>query len=164
VNFGWKRRFDEPMSPSRALQTATKPEGVAKLYTDLIASPLVKFPPKSLVVPLLQGVYIIYGPDGRVLHVGSTPSGFQGIWQRLRDHLHKASTFTMVQLKGNGAELRKGYGFRCLVVKQHRQRALLEYHAIGHLCPAHLGTRQKGTKPPLTAAMARRIVRLRAGL
>jgi hypothetical protein len=77
VNSGWKRRFDEPMPPSRALQTATKPEGVAKLYTDLIASPLVKFPPKSLVVPLLQGVYIIYGPDGRVLHVGSTRADFR---------------------------------------------------------------------------------------
>jgi hypothetical protein len=139
-------------------------ERVAKLYADLIASPLVKFPAKGLVAPLHQGVYIIYGPSERVLHVGSTPSGFQGIWQRLRNHLHKASSFTRVYLKGNGAELRKGYGFRCLVVKQHRLRALLEYYAIGHLCPAHLGTRQKGTKPPLTAAAARWIVRLRAEL
>jgi len=74
-------------------------EQVAKLYSALVASPLVKFPAKSLVAPMQQGVYVIYGPNGRVLHVGSTPSGLQGIWQRLRNHLYKASSFTLVHLK-----------------------------------------------------------------
>src|ERR1700690_475459 len=94
-------------------------ERVAKLYAQLIASPLVKFPAKGLVAPMQQGTYVIYGPNERVLHVGSTPSGFQGIWQRLRNHLYKASSFTLVYLKGNGAQLRNGYGFRCVVVKNH---------------------------------------------
>jgi len=139
-------------------------EQVAKLYSALVASPLVKFPAKSLVAPMQQGVYVIYGPNGRVLHVGSTPSGLQGIWQRLRNHLYKASSFTLVHLKGNGAQLRNGYGFRCVVVTNHRLRALLEHYAIGHLCPAHLGIHNKGNKPSLTAATERRIVRSRTGL
>jgi hypothetical protein len=100
--------MDEPKKVTR------EREQVAKLYSQLIASPLVKFPAKGLDAPMQEGVYVIYGPNGRVLHVGSTPSGFQGIWQRLRNHLHKASSFTLVHLKGNGAQLRNGYGFRCM--------------------------------------------------
>jgi hypothetical protein len=67
-------------------------EQVAKLCAQLIAAPLVKFPEKGLEAPMQQGVYIIYSPKGEVLHVGSTPSGFQGIWKRLRDHLGRASS------------------------------------------------------------------------
>ena len=108
-----------------------------------------------------QGVYVMYDPKGNVVHVGSTPSGFQGIWQRLRNHLHRASSFTKVHLKDNGAVLRTGYGFRCLVVLDHRMRALLEHYAIGHLCPAHLGIWNKGNKASLTPAIEKRIVRMR---
>jgi hypothetical protein len=139
-------------------------EQVAKLYAQLVASPLVKFPAKGLDAPMRQGVYVIYGPNERVLHVGSTPSGFQGIWQRLRNHLHRASSFTRVHLKGNGAQLRNGYGFRCIVVTNHRLRALLEHYAIGHLCPGHLGIHNKGNKPSLTVATERQILRSRGGL
>jgi hypothetical protein len=147
-----------------AKKVSREREQVAKLYAQLVGSPLVKIPSKGLIAPMQQGVYVIYGPNGRVLHVGSTPSGLQGIWQRLRNHLHKASSFTLVHLKGNGAQLRNGYGFRCVIVTNHRLRALLEHYAIGHLCPAHLGIHNKGNKPSLPAAMEQRIVRLRAGL
>lgn len=137
-------------------------ELVAEFYGKLIASPLVIFPAKGLEAPMQQGVYVIYSPNGQVLHVGSTPSGFQGILQRLKDHLHKASSFTLVHLKGNGAILRSGYGFRCVVVKDHRLRALLEHYTIGHLCPAHLGLSNKGNKPSLSTQMEKRILRMRA--
>jgi len=145
-------------------KVAKEREQVANLYADLIASPLVKFPPRGLVAPMQQGVYVIYGPSGKVLHVGSTPSGFQGIWQRLRNHLHKASSFTLVHLKGDGARLRKGCGFRCLVVTNHRLRALLEHYTIGHQCPAHLGIHNKGNRSSLSVATERRIVRMRASI
>lgn len=132
---------------------------------ELIASPLIKFPAKGLVLvaPMQQGVYVIYGPSEGVLHVGSTPSGFQGIWQRLRNHLYRASSFTRVHLNGDGVQLRNGCGFRCVVVTNHRLRALLEHYTIGHLCPAHLGIHNKGDKPSLTAATERRILRMKMG-
>src|SRR5882757_9834263 len=102
-------------------------ERVAELYSKLIAAPLVKFPAKGLEAPMQQGVYVIYSPKGEVLHIGSTPSGLLGIWQRLKNHLHRASSFTKVHLNNNGAILRTGYSFRCLIVANHRMRALLEH-------------------------------------
>jgi hypothetical protein len=33
---------------------------VAKLYNELVTSPLVKFPAKGLEAPMQQGVYAIY--------------------------------------------------------------------------------------------------------
>ena len=114
---------------------------VHKLYDALLKQPLRPFPPprQSIDAPAKRGVYVIYSPRGRVLHVGSTPKAREGIAQRLRDHLAAQSSFTQRYLGGEGTKLRKGYKFRCLVVPRSRQRALLEALAIGTLCPAHIG-------------------------
>jgi hypothetical protein len=96
-------------------------------------------PRRRLEAPNQQGVYLICDPRGKVLHVGRTPSGVGGIRQRLKNHLHGASSFTIRYLKGRGAKLRHGYKYRCLVVKNQWRRALLEAYAIGYLCPAHIG-------------------------
>jgi hypothetical protein len=90
--------------------------------------------------PTDLGVYLIYDRKGQIVHVGQTPRGKAGIRQRLFNHLYGQSSFTEHYLKGDGARLRKGYAFRCLVVRDARLRALLEAHAIGQLCPAHIGT------------------------
>jgi hypothetical protein len=114
---------------------------IRSLLGKLTYSQPQKFPSSrgKLIAPNRQGVYVIYSPRGRVVHVGRTPSGTGGIRQRLGNHLHNASSFTARFLDGHGAELRRGYTFRCLVVKNRRVRALLEAYAIGRLCPAHIG-------------------------
>ena len=60
-------------------------------------------PRGRIEAPNQQGVYIIYSPSGRVMHVGRTPKGRRGIVQRLGDHLHARSSFTNVHLDGDGA-------------------------------------------------------------
>jgi hypothetical protein len=98
-------------------------------------------PRGHLHAPKRQGVYVIFSPKNRVLHVGSTPRAKNGIAQRLRDHLATRSSFTInyEPLKSDGSRLRGGYKFCYLIVRSQRQRALLEALAIGHLCPAHIG-------------------------
>jgi hypothetical protein len=114
---------------------------IASLFDELIRAPRRKFPaPKqSLEAPDQQGVYIIYSPSNKVLHVGSTPRARKGLAQRLRNHLAAQSSFTLHYLNSDGSRLRRGYKFRCLIVRSSRQRALLEAYAIGRLCPAHIG-------------------------
>jgi excinuclease UvrABC nuclease subunit len=111
------------------------------LFTRLKREPLKTFlsPQRTIDAPDRQGVYVIYDPLGKVDHVGRTLSGSGGIRQRLRNHLHGASSYTMQRLKGQGSKLRRGYNFRCLVVQSRRRRALLEAYAIGCLCPSHIG-------------------------
>jgi hypothetical protein len=111
------------------------------LFVKLTRAPLQLFPRprRRLDAPDRQGVHVIYSPRGQVLHVGRTPKGIGGIRQRLNNHLHNASSFTTKYLKGDGAKLRRGCKFSCLVVKNTRHRALLEAYAIGRLCPAHIG-------------------------
>ncbi|HEX3666038.1 MAG TPA: GIY-YIG nuclease family protein [Rhizomicrobium sp.] len=113
------------------------------LFKRLLESPLKKFPSmgRKVDAPNLKGVYVIYDPKRRVLHVGSTPRAKKGIYQRLRDHIASQSSFTQKWFKGQrkGVRLREGYGFRCLPVAKPRERALLEALAIGLLCPAHIG-------------------------
>ena len=89
--------------------------------------------------PEAQGVYLIYGPKGRLLHVGRTPRAKRGLAQRLRDHLNGASSFVNQYLGGVGYRLRQGYAYKFLVVRNRRHRAILEALAIGALCPAHIG-------------------------
>lgn len=101
---------------------------------------------ERLDAPNEQGVYVIYSPSGKVLHVGRTYRGTNGLRQRLSNHLHAASSFTESYLKGHGARLRSGYKFAFLEVSKPRQRALLEALAIGMLCPAHLGVGEKKMK------------------
>jgi hypothetical protein len=114
------------------------------LFDQLTRSPLQYFPPQGAKVsaPERQGVYIIYSPKKVVLHVGNTPRARGGIRQRLKNHMRGQSSFTRNYLKGDGARLRSGYGFRCLVVAKPRMRMLLEAYAIGHLCPKHIGLGQ----------------------
>ena len=120
---------------------------VRKLFERLAGSQRLPFPkPRSrLDAPDQHGVYIIFSPQDKVLHVGRTPRGRKGIRQRLGNHLHNASSFTNQYLKGRGARLRKGHKFCYLVVPEPRLRALLEAYAIGVLCPAHLGLGQLAT-------------------
>src|SRR6266851_8863976 len=117
---------------------------VRALFTELLKKHKQEFPVqrRKLDAPHGRGVYVIYTRRGRVVHVGGTPRGKGGIAQRLRDHMHGASSFTAKYLKGKGSKLRLGYAYRCLVVRKRRHRALLEAYAIGQLCPAHIGLHQ----------------------
>ena len=90
-------------------------------------------------VPIKQGVYIIYSPTDKVLHVGRTLRGRRGLQQRLRNHLRGQSSFARNYLDGYGIKLCNGYKFRFMVIENARERALLEALATGKLCPEHLG-------------------------
>jgi hypothetical protein len=121
--------------------TSREQKAIRVLFTRLKRAPLRAFPgPRGrLDAPNRHGVYVIYKPSGKVVHVGRTPSGSGGLRQRLGNHLYGASSFTIQYLKGQGSKLRRGYTFRCLVVNSRRRRALLEAYAIGYLCPRHIG-------------------------
>ncbi len=113
---------------------------IRDLYKSLKAAPRVPFPaPRApLEAPSERGVYIIFAPDGKtVLHIGQTPRAKSGLSQRLKNHLRKSSFMTLYGKKHN-IRLREGYCFRCLVVEDARERALLEAYAIGRLCPEHI--------------------------
>ena len=117
---------------------------IRKLFNELTRAELHAFPSprKKLEAPDRQGVYVIYSPRVKVLHVGQTPRGKKGISQRLYDHLCTRSSFTIKYMKKKGYLLRNGYKFRCVPVKNPRVRALLESYATGQLCPAHIGLGQ----------------------
>ena len=117
------------------------PREVRMLYDDLLHSRRPKFPmPREpLDAPQGKGVYVIYSPKGKVVHVGRTPKARGGLAQRLKDHMSGASSFTLRYLKKQGWKLRGRYSFRCLVVRNARLRAYLEAYATGCLCPAHIG-------------------------
>lgn len=117
---------------------------VQALFRELMDTRKQDFPEEGqeLHAPDERGVYVIYSPRGRVVHVGGTPRGKHGIRQRLKNHLHGASSFAEKFLDGKGSKLRHGYTFRCLVVRKIRDRALLEAYTIGQLCPAHIGLGQ----------------------
>jgi hypothetical protein len=95
---------------------------VKRLFKDLAKSKRVRFPRirGKIPAPNEQGVYIIYNPEGKVVHVGRTPSGRNGLRQRLGNHLHNASSFTAHYLNGRGSKLRNGYRFRYIVVSKPR--------------------------------------------
>ena len=91
------------------------------------------------MAPPEPGVYVIRKSDA-VLHVGRTLRGKNGLYQRLKNHLHGSSSFTHEYLKGKEVVLRDGkHTYQFLVVKNTRTRALLEAYAIGVLCPKHIG-------------------------
>jgi hypothetical protein len=118
-----------------------EPKAVKAKLSQLSRSPIRRFPlvGEKLAAPDRQGVYIIYGPTGRVEHVGRTVRGTRGLHQRLSNHLHGRSSFVIKVLRGKGAKLRSGYKFRFLAIEDNRLRALVEAFAIGQLCPDHLG-------------------------
>jgi hypothetical protein len=118
---------------------------ISALLSKLLKAEVEYFPPprSSLTATRKQGVYIIYSPSGKVLHVGRTPSGKNGIRQRLSNHLHGASSFTIHHLNKKGSRLRHGYYYRALPVANARHRALLEALGVGQLCPVHIGLSEK---------------------
>lgn len=114
---------------------------VEMLFAELLEGPLCLFPQRGCALDCdeRRGVYVIYGPDGGVLHVGDTPRAKHGIRQRLRNHLAGKSSFVRAVYGGHGERLREGHMYRYLVVPDGRLRSLLQAYAIGHLCPAHIG-------------------------
>ena len=96
-------------------------------------------PGEKLSASTKQGVYIISSIKGTVLHVGKTARAKSGIKQRLNNHLHGQSSFTIKYLDGNGAKLRGKCKYKYIEVADPRLRALLEAYAISNLCPRHLG-------------------------
>jgi excinuclease UvrABC nuclease subunit len=115
-------------------------EKIKTLFEKLESQPQIEFPQSCpLNVPTEHGVYVIRDPQGTVFHVGRTLRGVQGLFQRLTNHLKANSSFVRVFLKGNGSCLRNGYTFQYLVVKETRDRALLEHYATAWHCPKHLG-------------------------
>jgi hypothetical protein len=49
-----------------------EPDIIKGLFKELIAAPLQRFPNhrSSLIAPMEPGVYVIYGRNGKILHVG----------------------------------------------------------------------------------------------
>jgi len=122
---------------------------IEALFDRLNARRLIPFPQprQSLKAPRSQGVYVIRDRARRVVHVGRSLRGKEGLFQRLRNHLNAQSSFVKVHLKGNGKKLRDGYTFQCIVEENDRKRALLEHFATAWHCPVHLGVgRKKGAK------------------
>jgi hypothetical protein len=115
---------------------------IAELLRKLCEQEKHPFPQSRQPVeaPVTHGVYIIRGND-TILHVGRTPRGRYGLWQRLKEHLRGGSSFVRDYLNGQPASLREqGYTYQYLVVEGPRKRPLLEALATGKLCPAHIGT------------------------
>jgi len=120
---------------------SSESQAIKILLRRLIRAEAVAFPRpgEALSAPSAQGVYIIYSPTGRVLHVGRTTRAKNGLRQRLGNHLQGRSSFVIAHFAGDGSKLRRRYSYSCLEVACSRQRALLEAYAVGSLCPAHIG-------------------------
>jgi hypothetical protein len=114
---------------------------IKELLARLLREPCHLFPARGgkFQASNRKGVYIIYSPLDDVLHVGSTPRAKGGLGQRLRDHLHGNSSFTVSHFRGDGSRLSEGYKYQYLVIDSGRQRALVEALGIGQLCPVHIG-------------------------
>jgi hypothetical protein len=78
-----------------------------------------------------------------VLHVGNTPSGKNGLNQRLYNHITRTGIFFKKYLEPRKIDMRGSYKFKYIEVKSNRKRALLEAYTAGMLCPAHFGTGEK---------------------
>ncbi|HVO28458.1 MAG TPA: GIY-YIG nuclease family protein [Candidatus Paceibacterota bacterium] len=120
-----------------------EPAKIKKLLGELRRGKLIRFPQKGYIVPPevpnKQGVYVIYDPKKKPVHVGRTVRGKKGLGQRLNNHLLGQSSFVQSYLKGHGKDLRGRFWFQYLEVLDDRERALLESLGIGTLCPEHLG-------------------------
>jgi hypothetical protein len=118
---------------------------IVELFGKLCAANRLPFPVRGskLVAPNGHGVYIIYSPDGHVMHVGRTVRGKEGLFQRLNNHLQGKSSFTRKQFNRVGALLCGTHSYAFLEVADSRTRCLLESYAIGCLCPIHLGLGDK---------------------
>lgn len=116
-------------------------ENSKNLFDTLMRKTAISFPTarQRLDASTKQGVYVILDTKNRIAHVGRTLRAKNGIAQRLNNHLHAASSFTVHHLKGDGNKLRGKYRFKYIEVRNDRARALLEAYAIAKLCPKHLG-------------------------
>lgn len=124
-----------------------EPQVIKELFDKLIDILQVNFPNHGHVSETdEQGVYIIYSPEDKVLHVGKTDRGKNGLNQRLQNHIDNKSSFSREYLNSNGKMLRNGYKFRYIMEEDDRKRALLEALTTGLLCPAHIGTGAKKRK------------------
>ncbi len=94
---------------------------------------------QPLLAPKTHGVYLISDKSGRVVHVGRTVRGKNGLLQRLKNHIHGSSSFALSHFSGKGSRLRGRYAFQLIEVPNDRTRALLEAAAIAWHCPVHLG-------------------------
>lgn len=122
-------------------------EIIKALFEKLISSNYHIFPLKGKVnVTDNHGIYIIYNPKNEVLHVGNTPSGKEGLNQRLYNHISCTGVFYEKYLKPNKINMRSTHKFKHLEVDDIRQRALLEAYSAGKLCPLHFGTGAKKSK------------------
>ena len=115
--------------------------GIHRLLGRLKRQPQHPFPARGvrLEAPNSHGVYVIRDAAGRVVHVGRTMRGQNGLRQRLGNHLQAQSSFVISYLKGRGKRLRNGYTYQYLEVAESRNRVLLEYAATVWYCPIHLG-------------------------
>ena len=119
---------------------------ISELFDKLTNQKEKMFPEKGKVsFSNKHGVYIIYDPKKKVLHVGKTNRGKNGLNQRLQNHISNNSSFSKQYLKdkGKGKILRDGYFVHYIEEENARVRALLEALAAGKLCPAHIGTGEK---------------------
>ena len=68
---------------------------IKALFDKLMLAPLPPFPkPRGkLDAPTQPGVYVLYGPKGKVLYVGLT-RGIKGLRPRLITHLRDSATLT----------------------------------------------------------------------
>lgn len=83
-------------------------ESIKRKFRALMRAERIVFPmPRERIsAPTTQGVYLIFGPRGRVLHVGRTVKGRNGLRQRLKNHLQGQSSFTLAIFNGQGERLR----------------------------------------------------------
>ena len=118
---------------------------IVSLFNKLVSEPLHSFPSSGRMpkeVSSDQGVYVIYGKEVEVLHVGKSSRGKKGIFQRLTNHLDGLSSFVILYFERDKARVR-ACNFRYLPIENARKRALLEAYATGCLCPAHIGLNEK---------------------
>lgn len=124
-----------------------EPDIIKDLFKKLVLSDFHIFPEKGkLSITNNHGVYIIYSPNNDVLHVGNTPSGKNGINQRLYNHITSTGVFYQKYLRKHNIKMRGTHKFKYLEVKDIRQRALLEAFTAGKLCPLHFGTHERKAK------------------
>jgi hypothetical protein len=121
---------------------------IRELYQKLRRSKPFNFPKKGdeLHCTDNHGVYIIFSPSGKPLHVGRTLRGKKGLCQRLKNHLHRNSSFVRNYRSGRDTKLRKGYKFAYVKVPTARRRALLEAFTVAKQCPKYLGLGQRARR------------------
>ena len=113
---------------------------IKHLFKRLMTQPRVSFPGdrERLTAPQHPGVYIILR-GRKVVHVGRTLPGTKGLFQRLGNHLHGNSSFTINHHGGYAARLRRDILTSVLWSAILGTGALLECYASGMLCPEYIG-------------------------